>query len=178
MLQRKISMTACSMATALVLSGCGVSRSDYDAQVAQNNQLQQQLAASQAHVARLQHAIKYTVNSDLLFASGSWQISPQGKQIMGRLASQLAAEQADPLVVNGYTDNAPIGARLKAEGVTSNEILSQKRAESVRDFLISSGVKQNMISAKGWGEANPVATNDTPAGRSQNRRVEITIAST
>lgn len=160
----------------VVLAGCGVSQSQYDALQAQNQQLQQQVAADQQHISRLQSAIKYTVNSDLLFASGSWQISADGKNVMGKLASQLAAYQQDKLVVNGYTDNAPIGPALARQGVTSNEILSQKRADAVMQFLISQGVKQNLISAKGWGEANPIASNSTPKGRAQNRRVEITLA--
>ena len=160
----------------VVLAGCGVSQSQYDALQAQNQQLQQQVAADQQHISRLQSAIKYTVNSDLLFASGSWQISADGKNVMGKLASQLAAYQQDKLVVNGYTDNASIGPALARQGVTSNEILSQKRADAVMQFLISQGVKQNLISAKGWGEANPIASNSTPKGRAQNRRVEITLA--
>jgi chemotaxis protein MotB len=160
----------------VLLAGCGVSQSQYDALQAQNQQLQQQVAADQQHISRLQSAIKYTVNSDLLFPSGSWQISADGKSIMTKMASQLAAYQQDKLVVNGYTDNAPIGPALAREGVTSNEILSQKRADAVMQFLISQGVKSNLISAKGWGEANPIASNSTPKGRAQNRRVEITLA--
>ena len=160
----------------VLLAACGVPQSQYDALQAQNQQLQQQVAADRQHISRLQSAIKYTVNSDLLFPSGSWQISADGKDIMGKMASQLAAYQQDKLVVNGYTDNAPIGPGLKRQGVTSNEILSQKRAEAVMQFLISQGVQSSMISAKGWGEAQPVASNSTPKGRAQNRRVEITLA--
>ncbi len=159
----------------IVLSAC-VSQSTYDQAVAQNQQLQQQVAADKAHITRLQGAIKYTVNSDLLFPSGSWQISAGGKDIMAKMASQLAQYQQDHLVVNGYTDNAPIGAALQRQGVTTNQDLSEKRADSVMQFLVSQGVKQDMISAKGWGDADPVASNSTPKGRAQNRRVEITLA--
>ena len=144
---------------------------------AQNQQLQSQVGAQQAQVARLQGAIKYTVNSDLLFKPGSWDISPAGEQVMAKMASQLASTQQNPLVVNGFTDNAPIGAALKRRGVTSNLELSQKRAEAVMQFLISHGVKPDLLSAKGHGEEDPVAPNTTPAGRAQNRRVEITLAS-
>ena len=63
------------------------------------------------------------------------------------------------------------------QGVATNLILSQKRAEAVMHFMISQGVKSNLVSAQGFGEANPVASNDTPEGRAQNRRVELTIAS-
>ncbi|HTQ35179.1 MAG TPA: OmpA family protein [Stellaceae bacterium] len=167
----------------LPLTAC-VSQKEYDALQAQNQQLQSQnqqlqaqVGAAHAQITRLQGAIKYTVNSDLLFQSGSWDMSPQGKQIIAKMASQLASTQQNALVVNGYTDDAPIGAALKKRGVTTNLELSQKRAEAVMQFLVSQGVKSELISAKGHGEADPVAPNTTPAGRAQNRRVEITLAS-
>ena len=132
--------------------------------------------ADKAQIARLVGAIKYTVNSDLLFPSGGYQMSPQGKEIIARFASRLAPTQQNKLVVNGYTDNAPIGPALQREGITSNLILSQKRAENVMQFLISQGVKPDLVTAVGHGEADPIATNSTPAGRAQNRRVELTLA--
>jgi len=92
------------------------------------------------------------------------------------MASRLASTQQNALVVNGYTDDAPVGAALKKRGVTTNLELSQKRADAVMQFLISQGVKPELISAKAHGEADPVAPNTTPAGRAQNRRVEITLA--
>jgi chemotaxis protein MotB len=63
------------------------------------------------------------------------------------------------------------------EGVTSNLILSQKRADTVMQYMISQGVKPKLISAQGFGEADPVGSNDTAQGRAQNRRVELTLAS-
>lgn len=174
-------LVAASIVPVLVVAGC-VSRSDYDALQSQNQSLQQQLAersselaASQAQVARLQGAIKYTVNSDLLFPSGGWEMSAQGKQIIARLAQKLAPSQQNKLMVNGYTDNTPIGPRLQQAGITSNEELSQKRAENVRDFLISQGVKPELVAAKGYGAGDPIAPNTSAGGRAQNRRVEITL---
>ena len=165
-----------------LLSGC-VWKSDYDALQEQNNQLQaqnatnrQQIASLDQQVTRLQGAIKYTINSDQLFAPGSWQMSNQGKQIIARFASQLASTQTNPIVVNGYTDNTPIGSSLRKKGVTSNEMLSQKRAEAVKDYLISKGVNAELVTAKGWGEAQPVAPNDNARDRAMNRRVEIGLA--
>lgn len=133
-------------------------------------------AAEKAQIGRFQEAIKFTLNSDLLFRSGSWEISPRGKDLIGKLAPKLAPYQQNKLVVNGYTDNAPISPALQREGVTSNEVLSQKRAEAVMQHLISQGVKPDMISARGFGEANPIASNNTAKGRAQNRRVEVTLA--
>jgi len=89
---------------------------------------------------------------------------------------QLAPFQQSKLVVNGYTDNEPIGPALQRQGVTSNEVLSQKRAEEVMEYLIAHGVKPDMIAARGHGEADPIASNKTAEGRAQNRRVEVTLA--
>ena len=166
----------------MVLTGC-VSQSRYDALQAQNQQLQQQteaqaaqIATDKAQIARLQGAIKYTVNSDLLFQSGGWEMSARGKQIISTMASKLAPTQQNKILVSGFTDNAPIGAALRAQGVTSNQQLSEKRADAVMQYLISQGLSPSLVTAKGFGEANPVATNDTASGRAQNRRVELSLA--
>jgi chemotaxis protein MotB len=164
-----------SLMSSTLLTGC-VWKSDYDDLQAQNQQLNTQLMASQQQVARLQGAIKYVANSDLLFAPGSWQMRPQGQQIIADFAKKLAPTQQNHLLVSGYTDNAPIGPALKQEGVTTNLELSQRRADAVMQFLISQGVNQNLISARGFGEADPVASNDTAQGRTQNRRVELSLA--
>ena len=137
---------------------------------------QKELAADKVQVTRLQAAIKYTVNSDLLFQSGSWQMSTQGQQIIAKLAPRLAPFQQSKIVVHGYTDNAPVGPALQRQGIPSNEVLSQKRAEAVMQYLISQGVKPDLISARGVGAAAPIAPNDTAQGRAQNRRVEVTLA--
>ena len=158
----------------LALAACGVSQSDYDALKTQNQQLQQQVAAQLTEIILLQGAIAYTVISDLLFPSGGWQMSARGQQIIANLAKKLLPQQSN-LYVSGYTDNEPIGPALKAQGITSNLVLSQKRADNVRAFIISQGGKANMISAKGYGEADPVASNSTAAGRAQNRRVVISL---
>lgn len=161
--------------TPVFLTAC-VSRSDYDALKAQNQQLEQQVTADKMQIDRLRGAIKYTVNSDLLFPSGGWQMSPAGQQVIAKFAKQLAPTQQAKILVNGYTDNAPIGPALKRQGITSNQELSQKRADTVMRYLISQGVKPDLISAHGYGDADPVATNDTPTGRAENRRVELTLA--
>jgi chemotaxis protein MotB len=166
----------------VLLSAC-VSQSSYDALQAQYQQVQQQnaalsnqVAADKAQICRLQGAIKYTVNSDLLFPSGGYQMSERGKQIISGFAAKLAPTQQNKILVSGYTDNAPIGPALQRQGITSNEILSQKRAEDVMAYLVSQGVKPDLVSAQGFGDTNPVAPNDTAQGRAQNRRVELSLA--
>jgi chemotaxis protein MotB len=93
--------------------------------------LKKEVAADRAQVGRLQNAIKYTVNSDLLFRSGSWEMAPRGQEIIAKLAPKLAPSQQAKIVVNGYTDNTPVSPALQRQGVTSNEVLSHKRAEAV-----------------------------------------------
>jgi chemotaxis protein MotB len=171
----KSRVTAIALLSTTFLTGCVVWQSDYDALQAKNDQLQQQVAADQAQISRLQGAIKYTVNSDLLFAPGSWKIKPQGESVIANLAKKLAPTQQNHLIVSGYTDNAPIGPALKREGVTSNQELSQKRADAVMQYLISQGVKPELVSAQGFGDASPVASNDAAQGRAQNRRVELSL---
>ena len=79
-------------------------------------------------------------------------------------------------MINGFTDNAPIGSELRRQGISTNQELSQKRAENVMEFLVSQGVRRELVVAQGFGEDDPIAPNDTPQGRAHNRRVEITVA--
>jgi chemotaxis protein MotB len=162
-----------------LLTGC-VSAQKYDALDAQYQQLNTtmsaEIAANQVHISRLQGAIKVTVNSELLFPSGGWQMPPAAQQTIARIAPILAQQIQEHIVVNGYTDTTPIGPELAAQGVTTNVILSEKRANTVMQFLISQGVNPAMLSEQGFGDANPVASNDTPQGRALNRRVELTLA--
>ncbi len=127
-------------------------------------------------IARLQDAIKVVVNSELLFPSGGWEMSDAAKAMIDRIAKVLAPHQTTKILVKGYTDNVAIGPVLAREGVTTNLILSQKRADTVMQYLISRGVKPGLVSAQGYGEADPVAPNDTAAGRAQNRRVELSLS--
>jgi chemotaxis protein MotB len=170
----------------LVLGGC-VSQEKYNAQVQKNDALQtrydqlnqtmsSEINSKGMHIERLQNAIKVTVNDQLLFPSGDWQMPANAQQTMAKMAPILAPMQQTKIAVNGYTDNVPIGLGLKRQGVTTNLTLSEKRAENVTQFMIAQGVNPALISAQGFGEADPVASNDTPEGREQNRRVELTLA--
>jgi chemotaxis protein MotB len=163
----------------LLLAGC-VTQRKYDALEARyqelNRTMSAEIATDQARITRLQNAIKVTVNDELLFPSGDWDMPVQAQQTIGKMTPILAPMQQTTIQVNGYTDNVPIGPGLVRQGITSNLELSQKRADTVMQFLISQGVKPSLVSARGFGEADPVASNDTPAGRAQNRRVELTLA--
>jgi chemotaxis protein MotB len=166
--------------TALLMLGGCVSQQKYDTLDAQYQQLNQtmsaEVAANQMQITRLQNAIKVTVNNELMFPSGDWEMTAAAERTLSKIVPILAPKQQAKLRVNGYTDNVPIGPGLMGQGITSNQELSQKRADTVMQFLIAQGVNPTLVSAQGFGEANPVASNDTPQGRAQNRRVELTLA--
>jgi outer membrane protein OmpA-like peptidoglycan-associated protein len=137
--------------------------------------LKQELAADKGHVSRLQDAITYTVNSDVVFRSGSWEMAKPGQEVIATLAPRLAPLQPSKIVVNGSTENAPVGRALQRKGVPSNAVLAPKRAEAVMQSLRTQGVTPEMIAARGVGEADPLASNATAEGRVQHRRVELTL---
>jgi chemotaxis protein MotB len=120
-------------------------------------------------------SVLYTLKSDMLFPPGAWQLSDAGKEAIARIARKLAPTQEHMLYVSGFTDSTPIGPELAAQGIPSNLALSQRRADAVMQFLISQGVKPNLIAAKGFGDADPIASNATPEGRAENRRVELSL---
>lgn len=164
---------------AILLAGC-VSAQKYDALDADFQQLNQRLSGEisnqQVHITRLQGAIKVAVNSQLLFPSGGWQMPPEAAATIAKMAPVLAPMQQTSIIVTGYTDNTPIGPGLAAQGVATNQDLSTRRAQTVANYLISQGVRPSLVQARGLGEADPIAPNDTPQGRAQNRRVELTLA--
>jgi chemotaxis protein MotB len=170
---------------ASLLAGC-VSQQKYEEVQKKNDELEQEyqqlnqsmsaeLAAQQMQISRLQNAIKVSVNSALLFPSGGWEMTAQAKESIAKIAAILAPHQKTKISVNGYTDTTPIGPGLAKQGIISNLTLSQKRADNVMQYMVIQGVKPNLIAAYGFGEADPVASNETAAGRAQNRRVEITL---
>jgi chemotaxis protein MotB len=172
---------------AVPLAGC-VSQQKYEESQQKNTELEQEyqqlnqqmgaeVGAKNMQITRLQNAIKVSINSELLFPSGSWDMSDSAERTIAKVAGILAPHQKTQVIVDGYTDTTPIGPGLMKEGVTSNLVLSQKRADAVMQYMISQGVKPGLVSAQGFGEANPVASNATPEGRAKNRRVELNLAS-
>jgi chemotaxis protein MotB len=159
---------------ALILSAC-VSQSAYDAQTVQLQQVQAQAAAQQAQIAKMQAENKWVMAGDLLFPEGGYQLGPSGQASLGQYVPQLKSLQNAKIVVYGFTDNVPVGRALQRAGITNNIDLSSRRAANVVAYLRSQGINPNIVSAKGFGETHPVAPNDTPRGRAQNRRIEIVL---
>ena len=186
-MNRSIATCITSAGLVLALVGC-VSKHTYEESQQKNTELEQEyqqlnqqmsaeVGAKNMQITRLQDAIRVSINSELLFPSGRWEMSEDAKQSIAKVAAILAPHQTTKIIVKGYTDTTPIGPGLMKEGITSNLILSQKRADTVMQYMISQDVKPGLISAHGFGEADPVASNSTAEGRAQNRRVELNVAS-
>ena len=107
---------------------------------------------------------------NLFFATNKTYILPQSEQAMSDLAHFLLENPTVTIRITGHTDN--VGSDM------ANQILSEGRANSVRNDLIQRGVAAERITAEGKGEKEPVADNDTEEGRQLNRRVEFTITGT
>ena len=112
---------------------------------------------------------------DLLFPEGGYELSAAGQAALSRYVPQLRSVQNVKVVVYGFTDNLPVGPALQRAGIADNLDLSSRRAATVAAFLQSQGVNPNILSAKGFGATHPIAPNDTPQGRAQNRRIEIVL---
>jgi chemotaxis protein MotB len=161
--------------TALLLGAC-VSQSAYDQQAAELQQAQAQIQQLQSELAASKAEQDFVEASDYLFPSGGFQLSPAGQtELATNIAPKLRNLQNAKVVVYGYTDNAPVGPGLKSQGVPDNLVLSTRRASTVASFLIAQGVNPNIVSAKGFGDTHPVASNDTPEGRAKNRRIVVTV---
>jgi outer membrane protein OmpA-like peptidoglycan-associated protein len=106
--------------------------------------------------------------SDVLFDTGKFSLKPGAREKLAKVAGILLAYPGLNIEVGGYTDN--VG------GDAMNQTLSENRAGSVRDYLVQEGVSTNSVSAKGFGNTLPVATNDNSAGRQRNRRVELLVS--
>jgi outer membrane protein OmpA-like peptidoglycan-associated protein len=108
------------------------------------------------------------LDSMSLFDTGRWQLKPGSTKVLVNALVDIKAKQGWLIVVSGYTDNTGDDR--------SNQALSLKRAESVRDWMRDTGdVPESCFAVQGYGENRPAATNDTPEGRALNRRVEISL---
>ena len=106
--------------------------------------------------------------SDALFDTGKYSLKPGAREKLAKVAGILIAYPTLNIAVGGYTDN--VG------GDAMNQTLSENRAGAVRDYLVQQGVGTNSVSAKGFGNTLPVASNDNASGRQENRRVELVVS--
>ena len=174
------------MATSQAASANAVSAAQADAEQSRLAAQQAQLNAQQADTdkAAMRAKLSEQLNSilqtrdsarglivsmsDVLFDTGKYTLKSGAREKLAKVAGILLAYPGLNIEVGGYTDN--VG------GDAMNQTLSENRADSVRDYLVQEGVSTSSVSAKGFGNTLPVASNDNSAGRQQNRRVELLVS--
>lgn len=175
------------LALVAALGGC-VSQGTYNQEVQQANtyaaqsrtyqelsaRLQKEIQADQVRIKELQGQLTVTMVDEILFASGSAEMHAQGRSTLEKIVGTLQSVPDKRINVRGYTDNEPIGPALRAR-YPSNWELSTARSSDVVRFLQAKGIDPKRLEASGYAEYQPVAPNTTPAGRKENRRIEIVL---
>jgi chemotaxis protein MotB len=159
--------------TVITTSAC-VSAKKFKEEEALNQELQSELAADQVQIKTLNDELTVSMVNELLFPSGGADVDRGGKKVLDKIMPTLKTISDKRVEVRGYTDNVPIGGHLKHRYKTNWE-LSTARATSVLEYLQKGGVTPSLLSARGFGEYQPVAPNDSTENRAKNRRTDIVI---
>ena len=141
--------------------------------------LKMEIEEGKARIEMVEGKLKLTCLDMILFDTGRDVIRQEGQAVLDRIAGVLKVDQAERTIcIEGHTDDVPIGPDLQRTFRTNWE-LSTARALSVLHYLVDRhGLHPSDLSAVGHGEYVPLASNDTPEGRQQNRRVEIVLSPT
>jgi len=134
--------------------------------------LKGQISAGQVEISELRGRMTVKLKDKILFPSGSASLSKDGKKALDAVADAFKNMKDKNVIVAGYTDNVRVARKGPWK---DNWDLSSGRAVSVVRYLQSKGVPPLMLGAAGFSEFRPVGPNETPAGRSQNRRIEIAL---
>ena len=134
--------------------------------------LEQQLNSTEAKVGFDERGVVTRMVDEVLFDSGKATLRRSAHHVLGQVAKVLKQFSAQPVGIEGHTDNRPI----KYSGWANNNALAEARAKAVADYLVEQhGIDRGRLTIIGYGEEKPIASNDTAAGRQKNRRVEIVI---
>lgn len=138
--------------------------------------LKNEIEAGEIQVTQYRDLLTVNLVDKILFDSGRTEIKPRGLEVLQRVGDILKRVEGKEIRIEGHTDNVPIGAAL-AQRFPTNWELSTARATTVARFLQERvGIPAEKISAAGYSQFRPVASNDTEEGRRQNRRIEIVLA--
>ncbi len=147
-------------------------KSTYDELV---QKMESEIARGEITISELQGKLTVNMVERILFDSGKADIKPAGLEVLKRVGDILREVADKNIRVEGHTDNVPISSRLR-ETFPSNWELSTARATNVVHFLQDHvGIAGDRLSACGFSQYSPVAGNDTPEGRAQNRRIQIEL---
>ncbi len=138
--------------------------------------LKEQIEAQQVKLENLAGKLKVTLVDRILFNSGRAKVNEKGKQLLSTLAESLKQNNQN-IIVEGHTDNVPIGPDLREKYPTNWELSAARSAAVVRYLTEKAGIEPQRFTASGHSFYSPVASNQTEKGRHQNRRIEIILAS-
>lgn len=134
-------------------------------------ELESEVEAGQLEIHRLRGRLQVRALEAILFDSGSAEIKPEGREVLARVAREVAKIPNHSVRVEGHTDNVPIAtARFP-----SNWELAATRAARVVRFLVEQGLEPAKLEAVGFGEHQAIAPNRSAEGRARNRRIEIVL---
>ena len=137
--------------------------------------LKEQIAQKNIKLEEIEGKLKVTFVDKILFDSGSVMIKPKGREVLLKLADSFRDNKDQNIAVEGHTDDVQIGSALMDRFPTNWE-LSTARSTAVVRFLQEKGnIAPERLTASGFSYFRPVATNETPEGRKQNRRIEIIL---
>ena len=169
-LQSKLAASQSGVARLTEEKGELEAKSSQYEQLAQS--LQGQISAGQIELSELKGKMTVKLKDKILFSSGSAALGKDGKIALDAVADAFKDLKGKNVIVGGYTDDVPIGKK----GVyQDNWDLSSARAIAVVRYLVSKGVDPRMLGVTGYSEYRPLAPNDSTEGRSQNRRIEISL---
>ena len=134
--------------------------------------LRGEIDAGRVELTELRGRTTLKMKDKILFASGSATIGADGREALKKVAEALRGLKGKAIRVEGHTDNVPTGA---GGAFASNWELSAARALAVVRFLQEAGIDPTRLSGAGFGEFQPIQSNETPEGRSLNRRIDITL---
>jgi chemotaxis protein MotB len=137
--------------------------------------MQKEVEQGQIKITQLADRLSLNIVDKILFPSGEDQISDQGKEVLKRVGAVLQQAKDKTVRIEGHTDNVPTGKHLRARFPTNWELSTARATNVVRFLQDEAGIEAGGLEAVGMGEYHPIATNKTPAGRSQNRRIEIIL---
>ena len=136
--------------------------------------LKDEITSGKVKISEMQNRLTVNLIDKILFDSGSVEIKEEGQQALKKVADVLKDVKDKRIQVEGHTDNVQLGPTLRRK-FPSNWELSTSRAISIVKYLFEQGVDERKLSATGYGEFSPLASNDTPEGKQQNRRIEIVL---
>jgi len=137
--------------------------------------LEKEIQEGQVEITEMKNRLTMTMVDKILFPSGSAQIGKEGKMVLDKVVSILKDVKDKRIQIEGHTDNKPIVSSLKNKFPTNWELSTARATEVVRYLQEKGGMDPHLLSATGYAEYQPIASNDTEEGRHKNRRIEIVL---